>query len=144
MRPLARTLAACFPDDPTLAREVAELLKPQDADLRKRAFFDVNFAILEVLWGEIHGGTRREEPVTQLAKDVNALLWSRGEILAYSAETIGWKLRDLGIPRRDSSAGREVQFGRVTSAIVHKLSFGLSFCEEAVTNCPDCQHSDTK
>ena len=57
---LARAIAACFPDDPELAREAVELLRPQDDEIRGQWLFDVNRGIIEVLWGMIHGGTRRE------------------------------------------------------------------------------------
>ena len=76
-RPLARTLAACFPEDPELARDAVQLLRAQDEEVRGQRSCDVNCAIIEILWGFIHDGKHREIRVDALAKDVNALLRSR-------------------------------------------------------------------
>jgi hypothetical protein len=142
-RPLARTLAACFPEDPELARDAVELLRPQDEELRGRRSCDVNIVIVEILWGMIHDGKQREVRVDALAKDVSALLRSRGETLTYNAEDIGWKLRGLNIPRHSSSSGRQVLLGRDTSQSVHRLAhaYGLPCTQRVEANCPDCNQA---
>jgi hypothetical protein len=67
-------------------------------------------------------------------------LRSRGETLAYSAEEIGWKLRNLNIPRHTSSAGRHVLLGRETSRGVHRLAraYDLPCPKRGGEICPDC------
>lgn len=136
LRPVAELLTACFPQDPELAREVAALLKPQDDDARGQRFCDVNFAIVEVLLGIIHAGKQREARVDELAKDVNALLRSRGETLAYSPEEVGWKLRGLGVSRHSSSSGRQVLLTQETKRTVHRLARAYDLvCP--TPNCPD-------
>lgn len=139
-RQLARTLAMCFPEDSGLASDTVQLLQPQDEEIRGQRSRDVNYAIVEMLWAIIHDGKQREVKVDELAKDVNALLRSRGETLAYSAEEIGWKLSKLNIPRHPSSAGRHVLLGRDTSRGVHRLAraYNLPCPQRAEESCPDC------
>ena len=83
--------------------------------------------------------------VDELAKDVNALLRSRGEILEYSAEEIGWKLKDLNIPRHTSSSGRQVLLGRETSQRVHRLAqvYDLPCSHRIEPDCPDCNQAQS-
>jgi hypothetical protein len=139
-RQLARTLAMCFPEDSGLASDAAQLLQPQDQEVRGQRSRDVIYAIVEILWAMIHNGKQREVRVDELAKDVNALLRSRGERLAYSSEEIGWKLRELNIPRHTSSAGRQVLLGRDTSRDVHRLAraYNLPCPQRGAEICPDC------
>ncbi len=142
-RPLARTLAGCFPQDSDLARDTVHLLQSQDEEIREQRFRDVNCVIVEILWGMIHGGKRREARVDELARDANALLQSRGEILEYSAEEVGWKLHDLNIPRHTSSSGRQVLLGRETNQRVHRLAqaYDLPCSHRIEVNCPDCNQA---
>jgi hypothetical protein len=139
-RPLARALAACFPEDPELARDAVQLLRPQDEEVRGLRARDVNCAIIEILCGLVHDGKQREVRVDELAELVNALLRSRGEILEYSAEEIGWKLRNLNIPRHSSSSGRNVLLGIDTSESVHRLAraYDLPCSQRVKAGCPDC------
>lgn len=140
MRRLARALAACFPEDPELAGHVVQLLRPQDEDLRGRQSCDVNCAIVEILWGMVHDRKLREIRVDELAKNVSVLLRSRGEILEYGAEEVGWKLRSLNIPRQSTSSGRQVLLGRQTSQSVHRLAqaYDLPCTQQVQADCPDC------
>jgi len=142
-RQLARTLAGCFPGDSELARDTAELLRPQDEEIRGQRSVDVNCAIVEILWGYIHEGKEREVRVDELAKDANALLRSRGEILEYSAEGVGWRLHGLNIPRHTSSSGRQVLLGRDTSQIVHRLAqaYDMPCSQRVKAGCPDCKRA---
>ena len=139
-RQLAHTLAVCFPEDPELARDAVELLQPQDEEVREQRSRDVNCAIVEILWALTHKGKQREVRVDELAKDVTALLQSRGENLIYSAEEVGWKLSKLNIPRRSSRSGRQVLLGRDTHQSVHRMARAYDLpCEEA--GCPACNQA---
>ncbi|MGA7564528.1 MAG: hypothetical protein WBW53_00465, partial [Terriglobales bacterium] len=140
---LARAIAACFPDDPELALEAVELLRPQDDAVRGQGLCDVNRVIVEILWSMIHGGTPKVM-VEALAADVNALLRSRGEILAYRSEEIGWKLRGLNIARHTSSRGRQITLGRETSERVHRLAeaYGLPREGRVDVRCPHCDRGE--
>ena len=140
-RQLARTVAECFPEDAQLAGKAVELLRPQDEEVRRERTRDVNCAIVEILWRIVHDKKQRAVSVNKLAGGVNALLRDRGEILRYSPETIGWKLRNnLKIPRHDNSLGRHVLLGRDTSQSVHRLAqaYDLPCAQNVETGCPDC------
>ena len=141
-RQLARTLAASFPEDLELARDIVQLLQPQDEEVRWQRSTDVNCAIIEMLRGYIHERKELEVQVDELAKDVNALLRSRGEIVEYSAEEVGWKLRDLNISKQTSSSGRRVLLNRHTSQSVHRLAqtYDLPCPQGSQAGCPDCSH----
>lgn len=140
IRQLAQSLGACFPEDSALAPDAIELLRPQDEEIRGQRACDVNCAILEILWGTIHRGKRQAVGVDDLAENVNALLRSRGETLSYSAEEIGWKLRNLNIPRHSSSSGRHVLLGRGISQLVHRLAqaYDLPCAQRLEDGCPEC------
>jgi len=142
-RPLARTLALCFPEDSGLARDTVQLLRPQDDEVRGQRSRDVNCTIVEILWAITHEGKQREVQVDELAKDVNTLLKSRGETLIYSPEQIGWKLKSLNIPRHSSSAGRQVLLERDTRHYVHRLAraYDLACTQSKEAGCHDCNQA---
>ncbi|MGC2770265.1 MAG: hypothetical protein WA232_01120, partial [Candidatus Sulfotelmatobacter sp.] len=139
MRQLARSVAMCFPEDTQLAREAVQLLRPQDEEVRGQRSRDVNCATVEILFGNIHQRKQRAVRVDELAKDLNALLQSRGELIEYSAAEIGWKLKGLGLQRHSDRSGRQVLLDRDTSIIVHRLARAYELpcprCEEG--DCPD-------
>jgi hypothetical protein len=138
MRPLARTLAMCFPGNPKVVREVVELLQPQNEEIRARRFLDPRCAIVEILLAATHEAKKRELIVDELTKQLNTLLWTRGERVEYSAETVGWQLRGLGLPRHTSSAGRQVILDRENSKRLHCLAQGFEMLMVRVEGCPDC------
>lgn len=146
-RQLARTLALCFPEDLGLAREAVQLLRPQDDEVRGQCSRDVNCVIVEILWATIHKGKQREVQVDELAKDVNALLRSRGETLVYSPEQIGWRMKRLNIPRHSSSSGRQILLDQDTARSIHRLAraYPSPSTQRAEAGCPDCnQEKDPK
>jgi hypothetical protein len=139
-RRLACALGACLSEDPEFAREIVELLRPQDDEAREERLCAVDCVLIEVLWGLVHHGTEKQITVAELAKMATALLRSRGESLTYSAEEIGWKLRALGVPRHTSTAGRHVLFHRDNRRKVHHLArvYDLPCGRTIVDGCPNC------
>jgi hypothetical protein len=83
--------------------------------------------------------------VNDLAKDVSTLLQSRGETVQYSAEEVGWKLKQLGVPRHTDSSGRQVVLNRDTSRSVHRLAgaYNLPCSQQGGAGCPDCTQAET-
>ena len=140
IRPLARALASCFPEDSELARDTMQLLRLQDDEIRAQRFLDVTCIIVEILWGQIHSREQKQVRVENLAKDVNALLRSRGEIVEYSAEEVGWRLKRLSIPRHADTSGRQVLLDRDTSRRVHRWAqiYDLPCSQHVGIGCPDC------
>jgi hypothetical protein len=137
---LASTLASCFPEDWELARDVVRLLRTQSDEAREKRFRDVNYVIVEILWALVHDRKRKAVNVNELAKDVGVLLQSRGEAVQYSAEEVGWKLRQLSIPRHTDSSGRQVVLNFDTSRIVHRCAriYDLPCARDIQAKCPDC------
>jgi hypothetical protein len=135
---LARTLAACFPEDSALARDTVQLLGPQDEDARLQLANSIECAVVEVLLGFIHEQKLTEMKVGDLADLANGLLRSRGEILAYGAEEVGWKLKGLNLVRHRTSSGSQIQFDRQTSQQVHRWARAYGLGSLRVETCSEC------
>ena len=149
IRPLACAFAKCLADDQKLAHNTIRLLRPQDDDVKERRFLDVNCVLVEILWGLVHDQKRKGIQVAELAKHVNSLLRSRGEMIEYSAEEIGWSLNRLNIRRHTTSSGRQVLLSKDNSVIVHQTAMGyrLECAQDAHSECAICDSSviaDTK
>jgi len=143
VRPLARSFAQCFPGDAALAEFAARLLEPRDDEIRAEHTRDVRFAIVEILLATIHEGNERAVRVQALTAQVNTLLRSRGEILEFKPEEIGWRLKKLYITRHSNTSGQQVLLDRGTSQRVHELAgaYDLPGEQLSVTGCPDCSQS---
>jgi hypothetical protein len=143
-RRLACALAACFPDDPDLVADVILLLQPQDEEMRAQRVLDVAYVLVEILWSEIHSREHRQVTLSNLAKDANALLRSRGECIEYSAEMVGWRLKHLHIRKHTDTAGRKVLLDRDTSRRVHCLAqtYDLPRSQHLREGCSDCAASE--
>ena len=139
-RRLAAALGACLAEDAELAQITVRLLESQDEDIREQRFRDVDLVVVEILWSLLHHKTQKAVRVEELAKDVNALLRSRGETLIYSAEEVGWVLRRLGIGRHTSRAGRQVLLSGDNSRTVHRAALGydLPLSQGVMPECPFC------
>ena len=135
---LARTLAACFPADKNLAREVVAMLQPQDEDLRAQRFLDIDYALTEILLGEIHCHNRNRLRVDELAKNLSAHLRSRGEIRDWTPEQLGWRLNHLGIPRATDREGRYVAVNLETVVVFTLSREILRRTYLQVPGCPEC------
>jgi hypothetical protein len=135
---LARTLAACFPEDSELAHDTVRLLGPQDEDARLQRANSIECVIVEVLLAFIHEQKLTEMKVGDVADLANGLLRSRGEILAYGAEEVGWKLKGLNLVRHRTSSGSQIQFDRQTSQQVHRWAraYGLGLLR--LETCSEC------
>ena len=80
-----------------------------------------------------------EISVADLADYVNALLQTRGAIAMFTAEQIGWKLRELGIARRKRRDHMAVEFSKATRDRIHELvrAFGVEVSPLPDT-CSEC------
>jgi hypothetical protein len=143
IRPLASAFAKCLADSQNLANNTIRLLRPQDDDIKEKRFLDVHSVIVEILWELVHDKKQKGVQVDELTKYVNAILRSRGELLEYSAEEIGWALRNLDIRRHTTSRGRHVLLDRENSSIVHQTAaeYGLECLQSAEDGCSICEVS---
>jgi hypothetical protein len=140
IRPLADAFAKCLADDHKLAHNTIRLLRPQDDDVKGKRFLDVNCVVVEILRGLVHDPKQKSVQVEKLAKYVNALLRSRGEMIEYSAEDIGWSLNKLNIRRHTTSSGRQILLGKDNSVAVHQTVAGyrLDCAQRAHVGCTIC------
>jgi hypothetical protein len=107
--------------------------------LSARRSTDVNAIIIEGLWAPSHKSPQL--PVSDLTKRVNTNLRSRGERNFYSEKEVGWKLKQLDIPRFRNGKGMVVRFTSEVRRRVHFFvrEFGLNLPRNE--NCPDCEES---
>ena len=145
IRPLASAFAKCLADDQKLAHNTIRLLRPQDDDVKGKRFLDLNCVAVEILWGLMHDKEKKSIQVEELTKYVSALLRSRGELIEYSAEEMGWCLSKLNIRRHTTSSGRQVLLGKDNSTTVHQLAAGyrLECAKFAHAECSICDSSDS-
>lgn len=137
-RRIARTLVMCFSEDLGLARDIVQLLGPQDEDVRLQRADSIECAIVEVLLGLIHEQKVKKMKIGDLADLVNCLMRSRGEILEYKAEEIGWKLKGMSLVRVRRSHGSEIHFDLRTSQHVHGLARTYGLVSSYVKTCSEC------
>jgi len=123
-----------------LVRDTILLLRPQDEEIRAQRFLDVDYVLVEILWGEIHSREHKQVSVSNLTKDANALLRSRGEFREQSAEEVGWKLKHLNIPKHTDTSGRQVLLDHDMSRRVHRLAqtYDLPRSQHLRDSCSDC------
>ena len=133
---LAGSLKLCMPDEAGVRQNLATVLEYQEQDRRRRISCDVNAVIVEVLWAELQDPDA-DIGVSRVADCTNSILHSRGETRVYSAEEIGWKLRQMGIVRHPGRTCNSVRFSRETWQCVHELArvFGLSLRPHATCIC---------
>jgi hypothetical protein len=140
MRELARNLGACVVDDLELAQRVSLLLDAQDEDVRTQRCTDIRYVMIEVILILLHKRELSAVRVEKMADLTNVLLRSRGEIVEYSAEEVGWKLRHLGLCRHRDGTGKSLSLNSDTSRRVHEWarSWGVLSRQNALDECPDC------
>ncbi len=141
VRELARSLGACVPDQPELAERLGSLLAGQDEDTRAQRCNDVESAIIEAILALVHRQESREASVKDITGLTNTLLRSRGEILEYSPEEIGWKLAHLQLFTHRRNSGKVLFLCRDTSRRAHDLAkfYDVLSLETGVQRCLDCE-----
>jgi hypothetical protein len=93
-------------------------------------------AVIEALWSPSH--TDKEMSMKELTKRVNALLRSRNETIEFDLRDIGWKMRQLGLPRQRNRDGMFVQLSRDLRRQVHQLARNFGLKLPRFKDCSDC------
>jgi hypothetical protein len=122
---------------PQLLLPLAENQLEAAADWRA---VDPMAVIIEVIWIPAH--QQDAIAMLELQKRVNTLLAVRGETTELSVREVGWKLRDLGLPRRRTAKGMSLRFSRELRARIHELAgqFGLELPKpESCRQCAPAQ-----
>jgi hypothetical protein len=134
--PSPLNLPACVEENSDFVQAVKPLLQRQQEDALARQGPDVRVAVIEVLWPLCHEIS--EIGVGQLTGLTNTLLRDRRETLEFSAEEIGWCLRNLGLYRHRSADGMFLRFSREQITRIHQAASHLGLTLPLVDGCPDC------
>ena len=132
----ARNLAAAVLGQPIIVKPLVPLLQRLDHDRIAQRGCDVHLALIEVMWPPSH--TDRELGITDLSERTNTLLRSRGEILEYSADELGWKLRNFGFHRHRNGRGMVLQFTDANRRLIHQLATQLRLNLPRIAKCTMC------
>jgi hypothetical protein len=137
----ARDLLGGMQDVPSVAKAAKPLVVAHEDELAELRSLDPVAVIVECVWAPAHES--REIAAAELLKRVNALLRNRGEGVELNEKELGWKLRQLQIPRRRNGKGMVVRFSSEVRRRVHSLArqFGLRLPPK--TDCSFCQAAQT-
>jgi hypothetical protein len=136
----ARALAASAVDDPELQLGVFQLLRERSQDAHLDASAEFASAILEGLlfcchregWSQVLSG--------ELADIVNTIWENRGEGRTTTPESVGWKLRALGLRTEPlDGAGKGLRLTEAIRAKIHSLAKGYRVRQAAQADCPHCR-----
>lgn len=136
---LARNLLASGPDAPEIVNAVTPWFVAYEDKLSARRSTDPKAIIVEALWGPAH--ELPQFPVSEITNRVNATLESRDQIDLYTEKEIGWKLRQMGIPRRPNGKGRVVSLSSEVRRRLHVLAHQFGLMLRQWENCPNCKGS---
>jgi len=132
----AFNLAAYVEAEDDIAEAVAPLLRCQERDAAARRGCDVNRVIVEVIWAPSH--KQNEISLSEIRKLTNCLLRERGEILEFSSEEVGRRMKNLGLYRHRNAKGMVLKLSRSNRARIHQLSKSFCLNLSAVDGCADC------
>jgi len=148
-RELAHILAGCIVDDKELQGKIVSLLRPRDREIQVDRTLLLESIVIEGLWAACHDSRYGDVSVTDLTKSVNSILQGRGESQEVSPETVGWKLRGLGLRTDFITGGRKgLQLPNETRAVIHNLAeaYGVRTLQQAgfSASCSACTDLEQK
>jgi hypothetical protein len=141
-RAIANSLGACIIESPRLQSKLISLLTPFESQRQADRSTCLEAVSLEATLNLAHAG-KAQFLVAEVANEVNRITLARGERLHFSAETIGHRLKKVGlVTRRLGKAGKGLVMDLATMARVHDLAtvYGGVGLEQDETNlhCPLC------
>ena len=141
-RAIANALAACVIDSPGLQSQLISLLTPVENQRQADHTTCLEAVTLEATVNLAHAG-KAQILVSEVANEVNRIAQTRGERLRYSAETIGHRLKKVGlVTRRLGKAGKGLVMDLATLRQAHELAagYGRAGIEQDENNlhCPLC------
>jgi len=145
---VARALASCITADEQLQQRVVSLLSDADCDFRTNQSSSLEAAILEGLIFCCHDPQRPHVLCGQLADIVNTLWTERGDDRRTTPESVGWKLRSVGL--RTSAIGAKGHGLDLTDELktrVHKLAYQhgvTTLARTAKTECENCARTSAR
>jgi hypothetical protein len=141
-RAIANALGACIIDSPGLQSQLISLLTPAESQRQADRSTCLEAVTLEATLNLAHAG-KAQILVAEVANEVNRIALARGERLHYSAETIGHRLKKIGlVTRRLGKAGKGLVIDLATMKQAHELAagYGGAGLEQDDNNlhCPLC------
>jgi hypothetical protein len=122
VRPIANALGACIVDSPKLQDRLVSLLAPIADQRHTDRSTSLEGLTLEATLSLCHQGNA-QILVGEIATEVNRISKARGERLNYSAETVGHRLKKVGLfTRRLGKAGKGLAVDQATVARIHDLA----------------------
>jgi hypothetical protein len=116
---IARALAGCIVDDEQLQSRVISELKPHDEQIQLELASVLEALIVEALLTECHAGRSSAISIGAITKSTNTILAGRGDSLEVSPETVGWRLRALGLHSEFIAGGRKGL--RLTAGTIRRI-----------------------
>lgn len=140
---ISRQLLQLIAGERAIRGTISLLLDDQERDFLEYRRRDPYAAILECLWCPSHATTPKKPDtisLKELTKRVNVMLRSRGETLTLAEENVGWKLRHLGLPRRQRNGnGMFISFSADVGRQIHQLVRNYKLKLPEFKNCPRCE-----
>jgi hypothetical protein len=143
MQDVARAFGACVIDDDELQLGVVQLLRERGDDADFDSSSELGSTILEGLLSFCHNEGRSQVLSGELADIVNLIWTNRGEGRKTTPESVGWKLRALGLRTEPlNGAGKGLRLTEAVRAKIHSLAIGYgvpSLRQAAHAECPHCK-----
>jgi hypothetical protein len=142
MQDVARCLASSVVGDAELQRAVVEVLRERDDEARILSS-EPESTILEALRISVHEEDRQEVLCGELADIVDTLWAERGEGQQITPESVGRKLKALGLRTQPiGSAGKGLRFTNAVRARAHALAREYRIPTLAQTAKKGCHYCD--
>jgi hypothetical protein len=141
-RAIANALGACIIESPGLQSKLISLLTPFESQRQADHSTSLEALTLEATLNLAHSG-QGQILVNEIANEVNRIALARGERLHYSAETIGHRLKKIGlVTRRLGKALKGLFMDLATMKQAHELAAGYGGAgleqDENNPHCPLC------
>jgi hypothetical protein len=139
---IANALGACIIDSPELQSQLTSSLMPVEDQQKADRSSSLEAVTLEATLNLAHAG-KAQILVNEVANEVNRIAQARGERLHYSAETVGHRLKKVGLlTRRLSKAGKGLVMDLATTTRAHEraAAYGVVGLDQEENNlhCPLC------
>jgi hypothetical protein len=120
---LARILTMSVPDDVELQEQIVSNLRAHDLDFRAQQSSGLEAMILEACLFACHEGKRMEISSAEVARATNEISRGRHLNLEISAESVGWRLKGIGLLTEPIRGGAHGLFlSEETRRRIHDLS----------------------
>lgn len=143
LQDLAETLAAAVMGDKELEEKIIVALESREEEGRSERSSHPDAIVVEAAIFFDHKRGQSEVRSSEIAQKATAILKGRGQNAEISAESVGWMLKRLGIPRATlGSAGHGIRLTDHTRICLHELAlaYGVLTLRSGIRrDCPYCE-----